>query len=1380
MADEPASTPVDVLARYVPALLLHRFARDPHPPDAPEAAAFPAAVLFADISGFTPLAERMVRERGPEGTEALTGRLNDFFAPLIDRIDAHGGDVAEMAGDAVVALWTPGEGEDLADAALRAAQCGLAVQTLARSSEAGLSLCIGVGVGSVVMMQVGGVEERWHLLLSGLPITQMRDAQQRARPGDVVLSPETWALVRPRGAGGDPLAGGGGRLLRVDRPLPPLSRPVRPAALPPEAALRRYIPAAVRSRLAAGHTDWLAELRPVTVLFVNLPDLGRRPAPDPADLEQTQAVVQTVQRVLQRYEGSTIALSADAAGVTLLAAMGLPPLAHEEDAARGVGAALEIQARLRERHVRSAVGIATGRAFCGTSGSAARRVEYTLIGDVVNLAARLAVAAVSPAEEILCDPATAEAADGTGRVAFETLPDPLYVKGKTEPVTAYRPCSREPAAPAAGSHPIFGRAAECAGLAEQLRALCEDRADGRIVIEGEAGIGKSCLVADLCDRAGKAGADCLRGGGDAMEKATPYHAWRPVLSRLLGLDDCPAAEPMDRLQAALEEAGDETEKERLARLAPLLCDVLPTLDLPENELTAGMTGQVRAHNTHDLLLSLLTVAARREPTVLILEDIHWLDSASWTLALLAAERVHPLLLVLTTRPLVAPLPPDCRALLHLPGIERRALGALPAADVFSLVCLRLGVGELPRPVADLIWEKAQGNPFFSEELAHALLDAGLIHVAGECCHVAPGVDLRAAAFPDSVQGVITARIDRLAPSEQLALKAASVIGRVFPFRTLRDIYPVAEERAALPARLDTLRRLDITPLDTPEPNLAYLFKHVITQEVAYNLMLFAQRRQLHRAVAEWYERAHGEDLSPFYPLLAHHWSRAEEADRALDYLVRAGEQALQSGAYQEAAAFLTEALTLDDRRSAPPEAPGRRFQRARWMRLLGEAYVGAGRSLEGRRHLEQAVTLLDEAVPGSRAALYAGLARQILQQALRRARPGCRLRPARDASAATEAARAYERLAEIHYIANDPTLLIHALLRTGNLAEVAGPSPELARAYGNLCLAAGVVPLHRVAEAYGRRAEATARRVGQPAALAWVREVTGIYAIGTGRWERARQALGEALEIYERLQDRAHQQGCRALLGEVHYHQGRFERFAALYTDLHADARHCGNVQAQSWGLVGMAQSALVLGRADEAVAPCEEALVLTAPASPAASADADRPTRILAYGLLSLARLRRGEADQARQAADSALALIGQAPPTYVPAFEGYASVAEVYLLLWEAEAKAGNACPELARGAWRARAALHRFARVFPIGRPRAWLWQGLAHWLSSRAGRAHRAWLSGLRAAERLEMPYERALAHHEIGRHLPPDDPARPTHLARADAILNELGAGQRSQ
>jgi tetratricopeptide (TPR) repeat protein len=1157
---------------------------------------------------------------------------------------------------------------------------------------------------------------------------------------------------------GTPIDLGYVRLGAVKRPLPlhPAARPV----LAPDAAaaLRGCIPAAVASRLAEAQIGWLNELRRVTTLFVSLPEINYN---SPHTLEETQTVMQELQRALYRYEGSINKLSVDDKGVTLIAALGLPPLAHEDDAARAISAAQTMQARLKQIGTHCGIGIVTGRVFCGVVGSARRR-EYTMNGEVMPLGARLMQAA---SEDILCDAATYQAA--RGRLMFAALPQ-IVVKGRTEPVAIYRPQGTVP--PGSLHGPMLGREAEQALLVARLETL-QTGQSGAVAIEGEAGIGKSRLVGALREQARVRGIRTLIGSGDAVEAATPYFAWREICRQMLNLEE--RSDAAARRQRVLEQLHSEPE---LLRWAPLLNGVL-SLDLPENEITVQMTGSVRAENIQTLLLRLLQTFVPRAPTVLILEDAHWLDSASWKLAALVRQSVHPVLLAIVMRPAIEMSAGEDR-LLRTPELQRLALNPLSPEETLTLVRQRLGTVEIPAPVMALILHRAQGNPFFSEELALALRDSGLIIVANEMCQVAPGVDLESVTLPETVQGVIIHRIDRLTPSHQMLLKAASIIGQAFPLEILRSICPLEAAKDLLMDHLNALEQLGIVRRDRAAAQETYIFRHVITQEVVYNRMLFAQRRQLHRAVAEWYEQTCA-DHTPFYSALAYHWERAQEADKTLDYLDRAGEQALQSGAYEEAIRFLSHALALHA--GATPEARrhgGRTeetLRRGRWERQLGEADLGLGHAAQSRQHLEEAMALLGYPLPTTPAKQVAKLLSQGLMQGLRRVRRGHPPLLSTDRQRiAREMSRICERLGELYYIANERLPLISAILHSINFAEAAGPSPELARAYANMAIASGLVPLRALAEAYCRLALDTATEIDQLSARAWVLEVTSVYRLGIGKWAPAREALGQAVQIYDRLDDRAHWRESVALLGEVSFHQGDFSDFTRRYTEIYANAQQCDNAQARIWAINGLADGALMRGEIDEAIRRLEEAVHL---GNTTLVGSTDPPNDILVHGLMARARWWNGESDLARQAAERAAALIVRLPPVYVAAYQGYAGTAEVYLALWEENSRGGGEDLSLRQEALRVCAALRRFAHMFPIAWPRALLSQGLADSLSGRPAYARRAWRHSLSAAARLEMPFDAAMAHYEIGRHLNPDDPARHRHLSQAIELFTRMKTGR---
>ena len=1339
--------PLETYASYVPALLVRGRASAAGRLTAPTADRFPAAVLFADISGSTPLAERLA-PRGPAGAEEVSRLFNIYFEQLINTVMAHGGDVIKFAGDALLACW-PATDAPLVTAARHAAQCALAVQAKLDNYEVAeglrLSLRVGIGAGDVMAASVGGLGGRWTFLVAGAPLVQMSLAEHLARPGDVVLASEAWALLREH-AVGDRLPRGCVRLEAVSDPLPlhPLS-PVQPDA-GSKAILRGHIPRSILSRLDAGQIGWLAELRLVTVLFLNVGGL-RYTEPDALDC--LQRVMHAIQTTLSYYEGSVGGFSVDDKGSVLLAAFGLPPLTHEDDSVRAVQAAMALQENLGRLGFESAIGIATGRAFCGSIGSAMRR-EYTMIGDVVNLAARLMQAA---ANDILCSEGTYQAA--RTQLPFQTLPR-FVVKGKAEPVAVHRP--RAERVDARRLPPIVGRATERAALARRLEELMNGNS-AAVLVEGEAGIGKSRLVEELLQRASTRGLASLVGAGGEIEKSTPYHGWRAVFHQLLDLDQVTGTEA--QRESVLQQLGSDPQ---LSHLAPLLNAVLP-LDLPDNEITKEMHGQVRADNTHDLLVRLLQRMAVQSPLLLVLEDAHWLDSASWALARLVHKHVHPLLLVAAARPMDSPLPEAYRYVLEDSATLRMQLDPLSLEETRELLSERLGGPRLSETLVTLIHDWAEGNPFFTEELAYSLRDSGLILTADGVCQLAPAAgDLQAVGLPDSVQAVITSRIDRLTAGQQLTVKVASAIGRTFPYSLLRDIYPIEADKAQLHEELDALGQLGITPAQASAPELTYTFKHIITQQVAYSQLPYAQRRRLHQAIAQWYERTYAEDLSALYPLLAHHWGRAEIQSKTIDCLEKAGEQALRTFANEEAVAFFQQALALD----AELDSPSPRPRRACWELQLGEAFVNCSKYSEGQQHLEKGLSLLGHPVPKTMPGQIGASLSEVLRQLLHRLRPARHVgRLAEQSDALLTASRAYEKLTEVYYFANETVQSFHAALRTLNLAEAAAPSPELARGYATVGALVGFIPLHGQAVAYLRRALDAADDADQLPARAFVSLAVGFYYAGIGDWAKAREHFEKVVHISERLGDRRRRDDALSNLTYVSYFEGDFVTGAQLADELYASALRRDDLRAQAAGLQGKANCLLNLGRLDEAVSCLEESQALLA----RDSGIIDESLKIEGNGVLATAHLRRREFPQALQVAQDLVDLATKSMPSNYGTLPGYASPAEVYLTLWEA----GHPRPGIQDLSRRACKALGGFARVFPIGQPRLLLCQGLHEWLSGKTGRAYKTWQASLSAAERLGMAYDQALAHYELGRHPVADDETCLAHLTRACELFEELGA-----
>ena len=1332
---------IATFSSYVPQAVLRRLATDPTEPLGPHAERSRAALLLLDITGFTRLTASAV-QRGPTGTEALWKALNAYLGQIIDMVTDHGGDITKIVGDALIPMW-PAIDDDLAAATRRAAVCGLAVATelgeLEVEDDLRLSLKVGLCAGEVATTHVGGLDGRWLFLVAGGAVAQLPELERHMRTGDVVASPEAWALVADRFVG-QPIERNHVRIGTAGQGPVPVG--VAPVALGPDAerAVRAYIPAVFESRLDAGQEAWLAELRRTTVTFVGIRGMGTT---TPDVLPLLHRVTETAQRVLGRYDGWLKELTMDDKGTTLVAAFGVPPFSHEDDPARAVEASRSIATHVGALGLETGIGIATGPAICGPVGNSRRR-DFAVLGRHVNLAARLMQEADDGA--VLCDGETHEAV--RGRQAFERLP--AYVlKGLATPIDVYRLRGE---GVAGRPSTIIGRSAELAKAEAALGALTSGVGD-LVIVEGEPGIGKSTFIGEWVRRAEALGARSLVGEALEIEESTPYHAWRVVFERLFGLEGI--AERPRRRARVLETLGPDPD---VHRLAPLLDPIL-SLDLPDDEVTGQLSGEVRADNTRDLLIRILGREAGGQPLMIVIEDAHWLDSASWSLVLRARREIASLLLVVTMRP-SGELDP-------LADIRDDAtpirLGPLSRDDALALACARTGATDISASVAAIVEKRAEGNPLFVEQLTFAMRDAGRIVVDNGTVRAASDEEhLESSFIPNTIQRVITTRLDQLPPAEAMTLKVASVIGERFTLRTLGDIHPLHADRDELLAHLLTLSRLDLVGPTTAAPEPTYEFRHVIAKEVAYNVMLTAQSRELHRSLAEWYERNYADDLSPFHAFLAHHWVKAGLGSRAVDHLELAGDQALRTFANEEAIGFFDQALGLEA--EAGLAIPASR--RAHWHLALGEAYVHLSRYREGRGHLEIGLRLMGQGAPATHRQQIVWLLVELTRQSMRRIGLGRAHEP--DAARRADLVavfRAYERLAEASYYGSETILPLYCVIRIANEAEASGIPAEIARGFAGTGALFGLVPLPRIAEWYLGRAMERLADVEDLTTREIVEIVVGFYHIGSGRWDIARERFRSVRRIARRLGDRRRLEDALANMMELEYLRGSFHAAAEIASELvaTAGARHDHRFRAE--GSLGTAYCQWQLGDVAGAVQALD-----ALKASVAAEVDVTDELRIKSLGLSAIIHLGRAERQQALAASEEAMRLTGQRP-TYFGTFLGYVGPAEVYLELLET----GHPLHDPRARTSEAIGRLKRYAAVFPVGRPRSSTLEGRYQWQVGKRTVALRSWKHALATASELSMDYERGLAHYEIGRHLEPGDDERSTHLAAAIDIFRRLDA-----
>ncbi|MEO6741216.1 MAG: AAA family ATPase [Chthoniobacteraceae bacterium] len=1323
---------METFAAFVPPLLIERLARERPPFGQPFASEFEGAVLFTDITGFTGMTERL-EASGPDGVERLSVQLNAYFSRLIRIVEEHGGMVVKFAGDALVAVW-PADGTTVGDAARSAAGCAWEIVTTLDGQEpetrTSLSIKASIGTGRVVHAILGGVGGRWVSMIGGEATEGARAAMRECTPGAVTLPV---AAIESAGSAVevDSVRDGFGRV-RAVRPADVRAPRKLDAALAEEAWLRAHIPTAVLDRIAAGHTGWMAEFRRVTILFLHVPDFELRHR---GDLEAVQRAVTAVQAEIARCGGAIDDTGEDHSGLVVLAAFGLPGATHEDDATRAVRAALNIGATLR-----SAVGVSTGRVFCGAIGSRSLR-SYLMVGDAMNSGERLMRLA---GQEALCDGATRRSASRHLHFDFlrrETL------RGRQGSVEIFRPTQRRPLP--LFSAEMIGRDGERQLLHEKIASLAGGGPGGAVLIEGEAGIGKSTLLAELRTAALAGGVPFFQGGADAIDAASTYHAWQTVFQEVIGIH--PEMDPAAR--AALLCGTLAADKDGGLQLAPLLNPIFGT-DLPENEITGAMSAQPRSEAVTRMLVRLVGQAAGAVPLVIAIEDCHWLDSASLALALTLIRSVPRLLLVMATRPPPKDASGTWAALREAAGSDHLHLGPLSHDEVALLAGRRLGAARIDSVLGRFVAERSGGNPFFSEEICLALRDGGHVSFEEDRCRLAAGdADSGVLNLPDTVQGVLSARIDRLSARERLVMKVASVNGRMFSHRMLNAVHPVEADRPHLQDCMRRLVSLDFaTALDAAEGG-AFEFKHSIVQEVAYGQLTFSQRQELHRRLAEWMEREEHSDVA----LLARHWDEAAVPERAIHYLTRAGDEAIRRFANREAAGFLTRAIALSDSSGANID----RLTRGRWHRQLGEALFHLGQIELSRQNLCASTRILGWPIPNPWLLKRLSLPRAVVRQV------ACRLGLWRSRSIRRErrelmieALNAYGLLGELAFFTNDLPASFYCLFHGANLAERLGDSPKLAELFSGITVVTGAL-WPRLGGHYKRLTERILDQHDAPVTRGYADQLLGIYLGGVGEAGEARRLLEEGSAIFRRYGNGRRLEESLLSIIYPHLHRGEYEQCAAPLDEMRCSAERRGDTQTLGWVRILRTQLLLAL-RGPQAALNAMGSDFITG---------LDELTCTALHASAAVAHWHLGDGKGAWRFGEIALQRCeSRRPIAYVMLL--YTSyVAEVFLgLLEQGGATAAERCAlrELAR---RACAVMRQFARAFPVGRPRSAIWKGLWHWIRNDRTAARRHWDRALTAASRFGLLPDAALAHRQLAR----CDGGM--HLTEAAAIRDGLKAGE---
>jgi class 3 adenylate cyclase len=845
-----------LVTAYVPRLLIQRLAERP---DA-SVEEVDGTIAFVDISGFTRLSERLAT-KGRVGAEELTEAIESCFTALLALAYENGGSLIKFGGDALLLFFT---GEDHGLRACRTAVwMRRALREIGKLETSGgkvnLRMSVGIHSGSFHFFLVGGSHREF--MIAGPAASRTVSMEHAADAGEIVVSHATAALLPEHVLGPDR---GAGRLLRR-APEGPIAPGVQSELTADPAQLLACIPLAIRGHLLAGVQE--PEHRRATVAFLRFDGTDEliRAQGGGAVAEALDELIRDVQREVDAQEICFLGTDVDEDGGKIILTAGVPS-GTGNDEERMLLALRAIATGPRTLPLR--IGVHRGPVFAGDIGPPYRRT-YTIMGDTVNLAARL-MANATPGELL----ATREVLHHSNTCFSIQALEPFPVKGKSLLVQAYA------VGDAAGTRarvetvrvPLKGRGFEMAAL---RTALAEAReGEGRLVeIIGEPGIGKSRLVAELESKAGDLLLLSIK--CELYRSSTPYSPFRRLLERVLGVDEgTDDARAMERLTTIV------------ASSAPTLLPWLPLLGIPldlratETPETKALDERFRRGRLEEVVGELLR-ALLPAPTLIVIEDAHWMDEPSADLLrhLTTTLPGMPWLICVTRRAEGAGFhaPEDARGITMRPA-------PLDEADCLALLESLTQDHPLSPHQTLALARRSGGNPLLARELLSAMQAAGSID-----------------GLPDSVESLMTSRIDRLTVPDRMLLRRAAVLGTSFSPQLLGELL---DGHTPPPSEDDWHRLAEFVEL---RPDGTVAFRRSLIRDAAYEGLPFRLRRDLHARAGESIERSVS-DAAEEAELLSLHFFHARRLEPAWRFSRLAGHRARAKYAPVEAAEFYQRAV----------------------------------------------------------------------------------------------------------------------------------------------------------------------------------------------------------------------------------------------------------------------------------------------------------------------------------------------------------------------------------------------------------------------------------------------------------------------------------------
>ena len=1004
----------------------------------PEKQSFHSVVMFADIAGFTNLTEKLSK-RGAEGAELIAFALNRYMELLVNAIGRSGGDIFKFAGDAMIVLWPPpkdNSDKDLTTLCRQAIQSALDIQSTLNDTtiieDIKLSVKIGFGIGEVTILHVGGVFSRAEYLAAGEPLLQAFEAEHCAKSGGVIIiSKEVWNKintyfdfkpVEEEHHGGDGHNNGPfyyvtklktGQKVQMKADALLITNQLKPSdieALAP--IITPYMPAAVVPYLELDSEKWSAELRRLTVMFLNL-GINLSDSKTEPGLKRIQLVITTVQKCIYKYQGSLNKLLMDDKGSTLIVVFGLPPMAHQDDPVRATLTAIDLIKDLKAIACACSIGITTGLVFAGVVGTSGNRREYSILGDSVNLAARLMQAACGEKQKkIFVDEVTRREAQC--KLAFRFVRK-ASVKGKSVEISFFEPITAEeeelnifPYNVRTHNHtPLKGevlnnealmmvgkeRDATLKHTMELIEKFIKKPNHNLMFLFcGMYGIGKSLMLRNIVYRTLAILEKTTYKNGEVCEiffsslncatREKKLNGWVDVVTRLMRLLSTREKKSYENLiNMLMKEVGDlagvynaiesvlgiplqrnNLTKSQRTMLVPDMGDNQAKEEkiikkfisklikrFTEDELIPPSTTKNQNNQIDETFETMLEKQEKKQtrggnktdiypPLIIVLDDMQDFDPFSWKLTKKILKQGNKILVIGAVRTEFLELKPifsrkkksgeddetkhneevvddgifDLEENLDNNCFHKTVIGEIDKDDIEVLLRKAMNFGSIEieeseeankikdpmKWFLDYLANKAKCVPLFIINLLENLREQNYIIINEnthglklkaflvKCIEINEGLTIYPPLGCQKINGPI---IDHLQCHEIILLKVASVLGENFDFRSLANspAKKTLNNDKLLNVLDDLVRSEFLEILDENEGNIRYRMNNCFMRESLYHRMIYSQRRQIHRFVAEALQEAKpikGHEIVDNLDCerLIYHWSLNENLNSGQD------------------------------------------------------------------------------------------------------------------------------------------------------------------------------------------------------------------------------------------------------------------------------------------------------------------------------------------------------------------------------------------------------------------------------------------------------------------------------------------------------------------